>query len=72
MQHATCDNSICVEMFETDDVELVEVCNNHLFVVKFKNINGTIPSSFFTQEAKDKLLKIAKVRNSALWKTLNN
>jgi hypothetical protein len=59
-------------MFETDDVELVEVCNNLLFVVKFKNINGTIPSSFFTQEARDKLLRIAKVRNSALWKTLNN
>jgi hypothetical protein len=71
-QHAKCSDSIDEYMFDNTDVEQVEICNNHIFVVKFKNINGTLPSSFFTQEARDKLLKIAKLRNSQLWKALND
>ena len=64
--------SISCDMFSKEDVENIEICNKYFFVVKFKEVSGTVPASFFTDRAKDKILSIAKIRDSKLWKTLNN
>ena len=71
-QRAKVVNSITEDMFDLEDVEEIEICNNHIFVVKFKNINGTMPSSYFDDKAKQKLRNIGKIKGSALWKVLNN
>lgn len=71
MDDMDCTKTISAEMFGNTDIEDIEICNEHIFVVKLRGINGTIPASFFTDKAKDKIRSYAKIRNSELWKALN-
>lgn len=62
---------ITEDMFDFTDIDEVFTNVDGGFAVSFRGINGFLPPSFFDPEARIKVRNIAKIRRSALWKTLN-
>ena len=65
---------ITPDMFELTDIVKVEQHSKfpELICVVLRGINGSIPWHFFSVESQGKIKNYVKIRNSDLWRTLND
>jgi hypothetical protein len=66
------DETIDIDMFGIEDVESIEYTENGSFVVRMHGLNGVLPARFFDDSARQKVLRCVRIKQSPLWKAVNN
>jgi hypothetical protein len=76
------DETIDIDMFGIEDVESIEYTENGSFVVRMHGLNGVLPAMhglngvlparFFDDSARQKVLRCVRIKQSPLWKAVNN
>lgn len=63
---------ISSDMFTMADIDSIEYTDFDSFTVRIRGLNGILPCRFFDEKARQKVIKCSKIKESPLWRVLND